>query len=293
MTMTKTTTSKSRMADRALALLRLGWSVVPVHVPLESGDCSCGYDCSWPGKHPRVPWREFTEKLPTEAQVINWFDEEFYGSNLGVVTGMVSDLVVVDVDGTIDDFKALGLPKTRATLTGGGGYHFYYSTGRKPAPSGISVTPGIDIKADGGFVVLPPSIHRSGYRYEWLDKREITQIHPSELPRRAERTSEPNGEWVGELLAGVSEGERSSTAARMVGRYAQIGLSPDETTMLMLTWNTLNSPPLPSRELGATIQSVYARHAERNEEQLKTVGDLGAMFAAIKGKGEPWEGNVS
>ncbi len=284
-TMTKTT-SKSEMGRRAVALLRRGWSVVPVHVPLESGDCSCGNDCSWPGKHPRVPWRPYTQELPTRAQVIEWFDEEFFGSNLGVVTGQVSDLVVVDVDGTIEDFQALGLPRTRAVLTGGGGYHFYYRTGREPTPSGISVTSGIDIKADGGFVVAPPSLHLSGFNYEWLDhRRELAKIAPSDLPRRAS-LPESNGEWAGELLGGVSEGERSATTARLAGRYAQIGLTPDEATMLLLTWNTQNNPPLPQRELGATIRSVYTRHAQRNEEQIETFEDLAQVFYEIHGKGD-------
>ena len=282
----KKTTSKSEMGRRAVALLRHGWSVVPVHVPLESGDCSCGQDsCSWPGKHPRVPWRPYTENLPTEAQVIEWFDDEFFGANLGVVTGQVSDLVVVDVDGTIEDFQSLGLPRTRGVLTGGGGYHFYYRTGREPTPSGISVASGIDIKADGGFVVAPPSLHLSGYNYEWLDGRTLTKIAPSDLPQRA-HVSSPNGEWAGDLLGGVSEGERSATTARLAGRYAQIGLTADEATMLLVTWNTQNDPPLSDRELGATIRSVYTRHAQRNEEQIQTVGDLADMFDAIHGKGD-------
>ncbi len=269
------------MTAVALALLSRGWSVIPVHIPVNGSDCSCGYDCSWPGKHPRVSWRPFTEELPTEAQVRGWFDDEFYGSNLGVVTGRVSDLVVVDVDGTIDDFKALGLPKTRTVLTGGGGYHFFYTSGGLPASSGISVTPGIDIKADGGFVVLPPSKHVSGMRYEWLNNAKLTQIHPSELPQRVP-SSASNGEWVGELLSGVEEGERSSVAARMIGRYAQIGLTVDETVMLMVSWNSLNSPPLPMRELGATIRSVYKRHEVRNETQIATISDLVAVFDELR-----------
>ncbi len=277
----RTTTNKSPMTGQAVTLLRRGWSVVPVHIPLPNGDCSCGNDCSWPGKHPRVSWRPYTEELPTEEQVREWFNEEFYGSNLGVVTGQVSNLIVVDVDGTIDDFKALGLPKTRAVLTGGGGYHFFYSSGRQPASSGISVTPGIDIKADGGFVVVPPSQHLSGFRYEWLDKYEITKISPTQLPQRV-RASEGNGEWVGELLGGVSEGERSMTAARMAGRYAQIGLTADETVMLLVTWNSQNNPPLPLRELGATIRSVYVRHSQRNEEQITTVGEIAELLGHLR-----------
>ncbi|KKN02000.1 hypothetical protein LCGC14_1122050 [marine sediment metagenome] len=273
------------MTDRAVSLLRRGWSVVPVHVPVMGDVCSCGNDCSWPGKHPRVAWQPFTEALPSESQVIDWFDNEFYGANLGVVTGQVSDLVVVDVDGTIDDFKALGLPRTRTVLTGGGGYHFFYRTGRQPASSGIGVTPGIDIKADGGFVVLPPSKHVSGLHYEWLNHDKLTKIDVSRLPARAARTASSGGKWIDELLDGVSEGERSSTSARLAGRYAQIGLTIDETVMLLSSWNTLNNPPLSLRELGATISSVYKRHRSRNEIQVSTVDELAELFSDIIGKG--------
>ncbi len=275
------TDQRSATTKTAVELLHRGWSVIPVHVPIGYVDCSCGNDCSWPGKHPRVSWRPYTEELPTEAEVVNWFDEEFYGSNIGVVTGRVSDMVVVDLDGTIADFEALGLPKTRTSLTGGGGYHFFYRIGRQPASSGISVTPGIDIKADGGFVVLPPSRHVSGQTYEWLNRSKLTQIDPSMLPKRVP-SSAGNGEWVGELLSGVEEGERSSVAARMAGRYAQIGLTTDETIMLMVSWNMLNSPPLPIRELGATVRSVYKRHEERNETQIKTLGDLALVFNELR-----------
>lgn len=272
------------MTDQAVLLLRRGWSVIPVHVPVMGGVCSCGYDCNWPGKHPRVAWRPYTEALPTEQQVVEWFDDEFYGANLGVVTGQVSDLVVVDVDGTIDDFKALDLPDTRTVLTGGGGYHFFYRTGREPASSGIGVTPGIDIKADGGFVVLPPSRHISGLRYEWLNHAKLTKIDVSQLPARA-KTASSGGKWIDELLDGVSEGERSSTSARLAGRYAQLGLTVDETIMLLSSWNLMNDPPLPWRELGATISSVYKRHRSRHETEVSTIDDLAELFSDIIGKG--------
>lgn len=273
--------------EQALLLLRRGWSVIPVHVPVSGGECSCGNDCSWPGKHPRVPWRPFTESRPTKAQVLEWFEDEFYGSNLGVVTGRVSNLVVVDLDGDFEQFESLGLPDTLTSRTGGGGFHFFYRLDGRPAPSGISVVPGIDIKADGGFVVLPPSRHKSGFEYAWIDdaytrRFRLETVDPSELPKRARPEGE-NGEWVGELLSGVEEGERSSAAARMVGRYAQIGLTMDETVMLMESWNSLNDPPLPRRELGATIRSVYRRHRDRNPEQVKTLEDISRIFGEMRG----------
>lgn len=274
--------ASSRMTDRAVSLLRRGWSVIPVHVPI-GDECSCGRECSWPGKHPRVPWREFTEHRPSEALVRNWFDDEFYGSNLGVVTGRVSDLVVVDLDGDTDDFLRLNLPETAFSRTGGGGLHFFYGLAGREARSGIGVVPGIDVKAEGGFVVLPPSLHVSGARYEWIEFRKPTVIKPSQLPERV-RSSDGNGEWVNEILSGVSAGDRSISAARLCGRYAQLGLSIEESVMLMVTWNALNHPPLPERELGATIRAVYKRHKSQQEATVTSLDDLYYLLGEMTGR---------
>ena len=61
------------------------------------------------------------------------------------------------------------LRQTLTCLTGGGGTHYYFT-----APAGIAVVeganklgPGVDVKAAGGYVLLPPSIHISGRRYTW------------------------------------------------------------------------------------------------------------------------------
>lgn len=272
------------MTDRALKLLRRGWSVIPVHIPVNGGQCTCGNEmCSWPGKHPRVRWREFTERRPSEEEVREWFDDEFYGSNLGVVTGRVSNLVVIDVDGSLNLFKRLELPKTLTSRTGGGGYHFFYDLAGSSASSGIGVTPGIDVKADGGFVVLPPSIHLSGRNYRWTRRMKPTVISPSELPKRVS-TQSHNGEWVSDILTGVSEGDRSISAARLAGRYAQLGLSIDETVMLLVTWNSQNIPPMPWRELGATISSVYKRHKLRSEANVTTLDDMFRIFGELTGR---------
>ncbi|WP_020523074.1 bifunctional DNA primase/polymerase [Catelliglobosispora koreensis] len=108
---------------------------------------------------------------------------------LAIRTGAPSGLVVVDVDPrnggsqTIKTLVAQGLlPPTRFAATGSGGLHLYY---RHPGPhtkipSGPNVLgPGIDIKADGGYVIAPPSIHpHTRQPYVWAD--ESTPV--SEMP---------------------------------------------------------------------------------------------------------------
>ena len=112
------------------------------------------------------------ERLPTRKEVKAWFGDEFYGSNIGMVTGLVSNTLVVDIDDTdavYDIIDELSLPtKTLVAQTGGGGIHLFYKLNGLVVPSRIRAFPGVDIKAERGFVVLPPSIHKSGNRYRWI-----------------------------------------------------------------------------------------------------------------------------
>jgi hypothetical protein len=106
---------------------------------------------------------------------------------LAVRTGVLSGLVVVDVDPahgggvSLAELVALELvPRTLWVRTGSGGVHLYYrhpgrEIGSRPMPNRA----GIDVKADGGYVVLPPSIHhRTHQPYQWGDGL----AEPSEMP---------------------------------------------------------------------------------------------------------------
>jgi hypothetical protein len=112
-----------------------------------------------------------------------------YEGNLGLLTG--EGLVVVDVDlykpgaeDSLAELHALGLPhETITCLTGGGGRHFYYWCAL-PVQSGELVGfPGIDIKAQGGQVAVPPSVHPdTGIAYEWEFGWGPTDLEPAPLP---------------------------------------------------------------------------------------------------------------
>ena len=102
------------------------------------------------------------------------------GGQLAVRTGAVSGLLVVDVDpahggdDSLSDLMARQLvPRTLHVRTGSGGLHLYYRHPGRTSPSRpMPNRAGIDIKADGGYVVLPPSIHHRTHRpYRWGDGR--------------------------------------------------------------------------------------------------------------------------
>ncbi|MDP9799015.1 hypothetical protein J2S43_007527 [Catenuloplanes nepalensis] len=108
---------------------------------------------------------------------------------LAVRTGAASGLVVIDVDPAHDGMDTLlglieaGLtPPTARVVTGSGGLHLYYAhPGRSIPNSQSALGPGIDVRGDGGYAVLPPSIHqRTGRPYRWAgDGRAVEEMAPA------------------------------------------------------------------------------------------------------------------
>jgi hypothetical protein len=172
-----------RTADSAVQTAaeyaRRGWSVVPMHSLDAVGGCTCGQrDCPSPGKHPRVPWEEAMTQLADEELVQSWW-ERWPWSNVGVVTGSVSGVAVIDVDPRHDGDETLfeleafwgRLPQTLESRTGGGGRHLWYAMPEGDLGS-IDLGDGVELKAERGLVVAPPSRHASGRLYRWLDPDE-------------------------------------------------------------------------------------------------------------------------
>ncbi len=176
----------------ALAYLARGWSVVPIHtvglrsreapgdagsIHVGSGEPSCSClraDCPSAGKHPRIRWEAYTRSRPSAELVNDWF-RRWPEANVGVVTGRVSGVIVLDIDprnageASLLELEAtVGvLPSTATVLTGGGGRHLWYLSGEAIVPS-RPLGPGLDLKGEGGLVVVPPSLHMSGHRYCWV-----------------------------------------------------------------------------------------------------------------------------
>ena len=161
------------LADCALAYVRRGWPVLPLH-SVSQGTCSCRRsDCQTPGKHPRT-LHGVKDATAREQTVRAWWDR-WPDANVGIATGSVSGLIVLDVDprhGGDDSLVALErqhdpLPQTVRAMTGGGGSHPYFSHPGGIVRNKVAIAPGLDVRGDGGYVIAPPSIHETGRRYEW------------------------------------------------------------------------------------------------------------------------------
>jgi hypothetical protein len=163
------------MRDAALAYAALGLSVVPLHTP-SGAACSCPKDavCASAGKHPRVEWTPYQTHRASADEIGAWW-ERWPLANVGVITGMISRLCVLDVDPRNNGFETLVELDARGFVmpddnplveTGSGGLHHGFRLDT-PLPKAVPFE-GIEVQADGALVVAPPSLHRSGKRYRWL-----------------------------------------------------------------------------------------------------------------------------
>jgi hypothetical protein len=158
----------------ALRYAELGLPVFPVApVDRSTGTCGCkdGEACESVGKHPLVRWADKATIDP--GQIASWWGSWKPDANIGVPTGQRSGLVVVDIDrqhdghATRKTLEAAGqvFPATLAARTRNGGWHFVYAAPegvRVPnttaALAGVGDTPGIDVRGDGGYIIVAPSV---------------------------------------------------------------------------------------------------------------------------------------
>lgn len=245
----------------AKAYLRRGWSVVPV-APRS--------------KHPLVKWEPYQRQPPGEAEIEGWF-QRWPGAGVAIVTGTVSNLVVLDVDpghggeDSLSELEAVNgaLPDTVEAISGGGGRHLYFAHPGAPTRNVVGLAPGIDLRADGGVIVAPPSHHPSGRDYRWRDGHAPDDCELAALPgwllrlilRRRGRGGHTVEHWRGVIADGVDSGQRNNTVASLAGYLLWHGLDRDVTEDLLLCWNAARCrPPLDEDEVRRVVESIWRLH---------------------------------
>lgn len=111
----------------------------------------------------------YKDATSDESQIQTWW-VQWPDANIGLATGRVSGLVVIDVDGPQGEESLKSLPPMPATweVSTGRGRHLYY---RSPEGASVGSSAGrlgekLDVRGEGGYVVAPPSIHPNGHRYQ-------------------------------------------------------------------------------------------------------------------------------
>jgi hypothetical protein len=279
--------------QHALAFARHGHAVFPAWWPREHHGrlvCACrkGADCiTSPAKHPigRLVERGLLNASTDEPTIRKWFADE-PAANLGVRT---ERLIVLDVDPRHDGDASLHalehehgeLPTTWRALTGGGGEHVLFA-----APDKVEVTsssgstnpvlgPGIDIRARGGYIIAPPSLHISGRTYAWSVDHHPAEVKLADPPawlfeRLAARTANecrdvtPPEVW--QRLTRPVPAYPDAAAASVAGHLLRRWVDPYLVAGLLHAWNqTYVRPPLADDELRCILDRVVQLEDRRRD----------------------------
>ncbi len=269
----------------ALTYARDGILVFPIYWRGDDGCCTCdkGQRCPDAGKHPvydkRLGLVRGHKAATTDEDIIREWWNAYPQANIGGRTGPESGFFVVDEDprhGGIATREALQaaygpLFETMATRTGGGGTHyaFCYPEGEtiKCDNTGKKLGQGLDVKGQGGYVLLPPSRTRS--TYEPLNDLPVAEA-PAWLIRRLRGSSGPDaakGRMSAKNADPVSadvnrppiiRGERNSALTSIAGRLHDGSRTRAELEATLLEINAkCCDPPLEEIEVKKLARSVY------------------------------------
>jgi putative DNA primase/helicase len=250
------------------------FKAIPMHAPTLAG-CSCSRQgCKEAGKHPRIA--NWTDSGTSDHDEVKAWFEKWPHTNVGFVTGQTSQIVVVDIDADKGGFESLAnleslhgkLPRTLSVITGGGGRHFYYQypPGTVIANSASKLGTGIDIRANGGCIVAPPSLHRSGNRYQWEDVNTPIQPLPGWIIKKLTRKDSPKTERGTGI---IPEGQRNSILTSEAGRLRQKGAEYEEILSEIHKVNhELCKPPLDDEEVESIAKSVSRYEVQKLPEEI-------------------------
>lgn len=135
---------------------------------------------------PLIRWMEYKERKSTIEEIIEWW-RKWKDANVGIVTGKVSNLCVVDLDRYKEDYnpelelKFFDSIVTPTAISPRGGTHLYFESAGLSISAG-SVGTGIDVRDEGGYIIAPPSINGEGRPYEWVSDLALGRVPLQCLP---------------------------------------------------------------------------------------------------------------
>jgi KaiC/GvpD/RAD55 family RecA-like ATPase len=244
------------MLDAALSYAESGYRVLPLHAAPD-GVCTCGRpDCQSPGKHPRNA-NGVTGASSDPAVITEWW-RQWPNANIGLAMGQ--GIMAVDVDprhgGDVSiielQVKHGDLPPTATASTGGGGKHYFLKTKKKLKNSAGVLAEGVDIRSEGGFVVVAPSVHANGVAYAWDQGLNSIADAPGWIEQlAAAETKAPRPTAPGT----IPEGQRNTVLFADAGAMRRRGLG-EEAIFAALRADDRCVPRLSDAELRQIAVSV-------------------------------------
>ena len=217
--------------------LEAGWPIIPLapkgKAPLNPGGCNS----------PITEWPKFAAYIGEHPKL-----------NYGIVTGKASGLIVIDIDGEAGEAslrlleaESVPLPKTTCVRTGKG-RHLYFISDTTALRNRNGWRPGIDVRANGGYIVGLGSIHASGELYRYAEGCGPDDVDIAELPSWLQTMlvpTPPAKPVEPPLATSIPEGRRNEELTRLAGRLHNTGIGADALLAALKEENEKHcTPPL-------------------------------------------------
>jgi hypothetical protein len=230
--------------DIAKSMIKdFGFSVIPI-IPKD--------------KKPSIPsWIEFQKRRMTDTEVDEYFKSN---SNIALITGEISGVDVLDLDSYKQTFKDIEIDSPLKVSTPRGGTHLYFKHKEGLRPQ-VNYESAIDLRTDGSYVLIPPSVGSNGVSYKWINGLSENLLHdlaviPDSISKDFEKSQEIRRFDINNSI-GVNEGERNDSLYR-----ASVSLlsKHDEQTAIRLieSLNLSYNPPLSEREVQSVLKSALS-----------------------------------
>lgn len=268
--------------------------------------CAIGYAKKgiplFPCKKDKTPITQHGFKeATTDIKTIKKWWRENPSASIGMPTGEVCGMWVLDIDGA-EGYESLEklekehgkLPETLRQKTGGGGEHIFFKYNGTPIKnSSNQVAKKIDVRGNGGYVILAPSPHVSGNDYRWLKRAKpahapkwlIDLVHKKPGPGVRHTptygtTSYGQAALANEVitLSSAPDGSRNQTLNDCAFAIAQLvaGGELDEGTARSSLKSMALTVGLDEKETDKTIDSAFKAGFEYPRQGKKSHGSHGS-----------------
>ena len=208
---------------------------------------------------------DWPNQASNKPKTIQAWSAQYPEGNWGILTGIRSGVLVVDVDprnGGNESLQSLEatygpLPKTVRVKTGGGGEHVYFRLPKSVRQWPKELAPGIDLKGDGGFVVAPGSTHPDGGTYDFQENSSPWDVELADAPEWllgvAKEKKEPQPQVPDKT---IPEGLRNNTLFRELSSARARGYSEGALRGVAEARNRDCAVPLETKEIESLVKSV-------------------------------------
>lgn len=261
--------------DHALNYSSMGMSVIPVGKT----------------KKPFVKWEEYQTRRATIDEIQEWW-KRWPDANIGIVTGKVSGISVIDIDNpeaaaAIEDCLPENL-ETPSCLTPRGGKHLYFEYNENVTTiSNAGGIKGLDARGDGGYIVAPPSVNGNGKSYSWiisiedckplpvpnaLLNKNLFSLYKRRVVSAFEDTTSEQHDATNDNISFTEPG-RDNTLFHLAHHLVR-GRMPSAHIEKYLSFFARHcTPPFPEHEIRAKIQSAMKRASDRSVNLTRDIRD--------------------